>query len=482
MKRVLKRILAILALLIVLAGAAVLVLRFGFGIDVFDRGGWHETKEGGVQFRAYDGTPLSGWQTIGDGTYYFDPAEDCTMATGWLELEGDRWYLGTSGRVVSGWTELNGNRYFFGEKGIMTTGWLEDGGKRYRMGEDGVMQTGWLELDGDRYYLGADGAMQTGWLEMDEGFYWLDEDGRVITGLVTLDTGVYYLKADGTAHTGWLEFDGQRSYFGSDRAMVTGWQTLDGETWYFDGEGAMQTGWLELEGKRWYLGDSGEMHTGWLDTEDGLYWFREDGVMAVGRVTVDGVDRYFTSEGKYVVLVNRWNPVPGDYETKLVDFRGFKVSAEARDAMEQMIRDCNAAGIYCGVNSVYRSYDYQNQIWSEQVERYVARGYSREWAIDTTNKSIAVPGTSEHQLGLAIDLACGDDGYAWLAEHGWEYGFIMRYPYGDTEWTGILYEPWHYRYVGVELAKELYDLGLCMEEYMDMLTRRAGYEPAEDAE
>ena len=141
--------------------------------------------------------------------------------------------------------------------------------------------------------------------------------------------------------------------------------------------------------------------------------------------------------------------------------------------MAELIAACNEAGYYCGINSVYRSYEFQSSIWGGQVDRYVARGYSREEAERITNQSIAVPGTSEHQLGLAIDVACGNDAYAWLAQHSWEYGFILRYPYGKTELTGILYEPWHFRYVGVELASELFELGLCMEEYMNMLTELA---------
>ena len=481
MKKALRIILFVLVSAVVLAAAVILTLRFAFDIDVFDRSGWHETREGGWQYRAYNGTPLTGWQTIDGDIYYFDPNRDDTMAADWQTVGGFRYYLGTEGKAAVGWTEVEGSRYFFGETGVMASGWLEQDGQRYWLGDDGTMRTGWVELPEGRYYLDEGGVMQTGWVEFPEGRYWLREDGAMHTGWVELDTGRYYLGEDGVMVTGWLMLEGSRYFFDETGVMARGWTETDGGIYYLDETGVMRTGWLELDGKRYYLKPSGRMYTGWMHTEEGSYYFREDGAMAVGRVEIGGVNRHFTSAGKYVVLVNRWNPVPEDYETELVTLRGFKVSAEARDAMEQMIRDCNAAGIYCGINSIYRSYEYQNRIWSEQVERYVARGYSREWAIETTNKSIAVPGTSEHQLGLAIDLACGDDGYAWLAKHGWEYGFIMRYPYGDTEWTGILYEPWHYRYVGVELAKELYDLGLCMEEYMELLTEQAGYEPAEIA-
>jgi len=198
--------------------------------------------------------------------------------------------------------------------------------------------------------------------------------------------------------------------------------------------------------------------------------------MAVGRVVIDGAARFFDSRGNHVWLVNPWNYVPEDYTVKLVWVEGYRIAAQCADALKEMMADCRAAGIHCGMSSAYRTHEYQTSLWSEQVERYVARGYSRAYAEDLTSKSIAIPGTSEHQLGLAVDLTREDNTYEWLMAHSWEYGFIMRYLYGETDWTGIYYEPWHYRYVGKELAKELYELGICLEEYMCLLTEQAGYD------
>ena len=87
---------------------------------------------------------------------------------------------------------------------------------------------------------------------------------------------------------------------------------------------------------------------------------------------------------------------------------------------------------------------------------------------------MAVPGTSEHHLGYAVDIDGVKAVHNWLAEHSWEYGFIVRFPEGSTHITGIEYEPWHYRYVGKELARELHELNITLEEYMDMLTEKAG--------
>ena len=90
---------------------------------------------------------------------------------------------------------------------------------------------------------------------------------------------------------------------------------------------------------------------------------------------------------------------------------------------------------------------------------------------------VAVPGTSEHQLGLALDIVDMNhqildesqeetDTQQWLMAHSWEYGFILRYPNDKSEITGIIYEPWHYRYVGRDAAREIYEQGVCLEEYL----------------
>ena len=93
-------------------------------------------------------------------------------------------------------------------------------------------------------------------------------------------------------------------------------------------------------------------------------------------------------------------------------------------------------------------------------------------------KTVALPGTSEHQLGLAVDIVDRSNQnldrtqettavQQWLMAHSWEYGFILRYPDEKSETTGIIYEPWHYRYVGKEAAEEIYRQGVCLEEYLD---------------
>ena len=126
------------------------------------------------------------------------------------------------------------------------------------------------------------------------------------------------------------------------------------------------------------------------------------------------------------------------------------------------------------VTSGFRSYQVQKDLYDSRV-----KSQGQEMA----DLYVALPGNSEHHAGLAIDMVIFTDGRqyyfpeyedaAWLIEHAPDYGFILRYPQGKTGVTGIIYEPWHFRYVGTELALELKELGLCMEEYMAMLTEKA---------
>ena len=114
---------------------------------------------------------------------------------------------------------------------------------------------------------------------------------------------------------------------------------------------------------------------------------------------------------------------------------------------------------------------FQKMLWENRYNSYIAQGYSHQEATDLSATIVLPPGTSEHHLGLAIDITGTDEMYRWLAEHAPEYGFILRYPKDKTTVTGVSYEPWHFRYVGIELAAELTKLGLTPEEYMQMLTK-----------
>ena len=295
----------------------------------------------------------------------------------------------------------------------------------------------------------------------------------------------YFL--NGTALTGWQQVDGLQRYFCSDGRLAVGFTEVEGDRYYFDTEGCYLTGWQEVDGKRYYLGEDGVACTGWLQQEDAVYYLKEDGAMARGCVVIDGVNHYFTSTGAPILVLNPWNSLPEGYEPDLVELSSSYATANNRvdrscyDALIKMMKACNKVCPQVCVLSAYRSVEQQTKNYNKKVNSYLKQGYSQEEAERLAAQVVAVPGTSEHHSGLAVDIidtrlwALEEEqadlpAQQWLMEHCWEYGFILRYPKDKIDVTGIIYEPWHYRYVGLELAKELHDLGLTLEEYMTMLT------------
>ncbi len=470
MKRTAKTILCLLLAAVILLGAAWAVLYFVFDIDPLDRGGW-KTRGGNTFYQTYEGDPLVGWQEIEGEWYYFDPSREGAMVTGWMDTDNGRCYLGSDGARHIGWLETQAGTYYLNPSdGLVFTGWLEENGERYFLGSDGIVVTGWTEVEGIRYYLCEDGKAYTGWLEESGKRYLLDGMGAVVTGWIETAEGRCYLDtATGAVSTGWVDTEEGRFFLDDAGHPASGWTDTPQGRCYLNENGQAATGWVEDNGKRYYLDENGLMVTGWLELEGERYYLKENGVMAIGEVEIDGISRFFTSKGKYVVMANKWHPIPDDYQVEIVSYGRHKISAECHDQLVAMIDQIKTLGYY-KVTNVYRSKESQQSIWDRRYNNCRASGYTHEEAVEEVGKSVALPGTSEHQLGLAVDIDGVKSVHNWLAEHSWEYGFIVRYPEGKSDITGILYEPWHFRYVGVELAKELYESGLCLEEYMDMLT------------
>lgn len=183
-------------------------------------------------------------------------------------------------------------------------------------------------------------------------------------------------------------------------------------------------------------------------------------------------------------LVNEQNPLPRHYddviETELVDetYREYYLDSRAAEYYKNMLQAAADDGIDLITVSAYRTYDYQKNNFDTSVEdRMTNDGMSYSEAYESAIQSVQLPGQSEHNAGLAVDIlsneyeSMDDDGFenteafAWLSEHAAEYGFILRYPKNTTDITGIIYEPWHYRFVGIYYANEIKNSGLCMEEY-----------------
>ena len=409
-----------------------------------DRSGWIE-ENGIYSYADFHGKKITGWLTLEDKIYHFD--DQYQMSTGWQQLEIGRCYFGTDGVLRLGFTQIDGKTYYFAPTtGGLCTGWQTIDGKTYYFSKDGPMVTDWQELDGNRYYFLTDGSMATDWL--------------------TLDTGVYYLGDDGVLRTGKQQMEDGLRLFRQDGTMVTGWEEEEDGRHYYDDQGLMRTGWTEVEDKRYFLSEDGVMQTGWHEEGEYRYYLREDGSAAVGRLELDGDVYYFSPKGIHVILVNKDNPIPKYYQTDVVVVEDYhRIQRVALEPLQQMLADCRATGITCTFNSSYRTTKEQVTILETRTQEYEDTGMTHEEAYNKALETVALPGTSEHQLGLSCDLV-GKEANEWLAEHCWEYGFILRYPEGKWEITGIINEPWHFRYVGREVSMDMKDTGLCLEEYL----------------
>ncbi len=174
-----------------------------------------------------------------------------------------------------------------------------------------------------------------------------------------------------------------------------------------------------------------------------------------------------------LIIVNKDNPIPESYDFTLTELdNGKKVDSRIYDDLQEMLNDMTAVGIYPVIGEAYRTAEEQEEIMQNYISDYIAQGYSEEDAKAEAKKWVAKPGTSEHQLGLALDInadtnySSNEAVYNWLADNAYKYGFILRYPQGKEDITGIDYEPWHYRYVGKIAAEEIYNSGVCLEEYL----------------
>ncbi len=169
-----------------------------------------------------------------------------------------------------------------------------------------------------------------------------------------------------------------------------------------------------------------------------------------------------------ILIVNKTYSLPDDYDPG--------TSSVAQNAFDKMAADALNDGIYLFINSGYRSYQ-------EQTELYTMYAYER--GIEEADRVSSRPGHSEHQTGLAFDVNSTEFSFAdteeakWLAEHCSEYGFIIRFPEGKEDITGYEYEPWHIRYLGEEQAKAVTESGLCLEEYLGVTS---DYKYADDTE
>ena len=185
-----------------------------------------------------------------------------------------------------------------------------------------------------------------------------------------------------------------------------------------------------------------------------------------------------------LLLVNGNNPLPNDfdYEGNLITVdkkylcgNRNQMNKDAYMFAKAMLEAAWKDNVELYILSPYRSYSSQSVLFENEVKRYLNGSTTREQAEIKASTVVARPGTSEHHTGLAVDLNSVEtnfedtEAFSWLKEHGEEYGFIMRYAEDKQDLTGVIYEPWHWRFVGIKHAKEMNRLGMCLEEYIEYL-------------
>lgn len=188
------------------------------------------------------------------------------------------------------------------------------------------------------------------------------------------------------------------------------------------------------------------------------------------------------AEAWMLTLVNGSTPLAEGYVPELatIDAAGHQLDTRAAPALREMLDAMKQQGLSPLVCSAYRTWDKQQSLFDKQLGKQKAKGLTGDEAVAAAGTIVAYPGTSEHQLGLAADIVALDyqvlddkqqetPEAQWLLAHCAEYGFILRYPPEKSDQTGVIYEPWHYRYVGVAAARAIMEQGVCLEEYLEKM-------------
>ncbi|MCU6762831.1 D-alanyl-D-alanine carboxypeptidase [uncultured Roseburia sp.] len=185
---------------------------------------------------------------------------------------------------------------------------------------------------------------------------------------------------------------------------------------------------------------------------------------------------------EYLVLVNKEQALPADYSVTLQELNNGKGRVDVRiyNALTRMLADGFQAGYSYSLVSAYRDSDYQTKLIQNDISRYMSQGCTMDEALEKTYEQVMPAGYSEHETGLALDITAA--GYTnldatqaeqeenrWMRGECWKYGFIVRYPEDKEAVTKILYEPWHFRYVGEEAAEFLTEENLTLEEFYDLI-------------
>lgn len=196
----------------------------------------------------------------------------------------------------------------------------------------------------------------------------------------------------------------------------------------------------------------------------------------------------YTLDATYnkLLLVNGENPLPDDYDydgnlteipKEYIKGSLTKIDKDVWVYLKAMLDNARKEGIDIGVWSPYRSYETQKMLFEKQVNKQIQNGVPKEQAEDKAATIVARPGTSEHHTGLALDINCANSSfektkaYEWLKQNAENYGFVMRYSEEKQPITGVIHESWHWRFVGINTAKKMNQLNMCLEEYLEYISK-----------
>lgn len=212
-----------------------------------------------------------------------------------------------------------------------------------------------------------------------------------------------------------------------------------------------------------------------LDPLSDSYENYEDADTAAEEVSTEELT--FSRDDWQIILVNKQHPIPEDYEFPLGTISGsMRCDERIITPLLDMMKAAKRDGVSLIICSPYRDRDRQTMLFNNKIDKYMDAGMSYMDAYNLASQAVTVPGSSEHQIGLAIDIitdsyASLDEGFGntaagkWLAANSYKYGFILRYPAGKEEITSIEFEPWHFRYVGVDAATIMAQNDICLEEF-----------------
>lgn len=199
--------------------------------------------------------------------------------------------------------------------------------------------------------------------------------------------------------------------------------------------------------------------------------------------TPQGLDPKFSK----LLLVNGKNPLPNkeNYAQNLTTIDAKYLCGELnqldKDVLPYAIalmEDAKAEGVDIRVRSPYRSYETQERLYNNEVNNWIRKGMGQLEAEEKAATIVARPGTSEHHCGFAIDFNETNtsfeksNAYKWMLNNAADYGFILRYPEDKQDITGVIYEPWHWRFVGIDVAGDINSKNMCLEEYIEEINNK----------